>query len=83
MDKTFKIPLRLMSQPEGSYTVTSDSLPELIPEGDTAEETLANVNDALKAVLEIYEDLNRDLPPGLSLASPGEPVEFETLLSLS
>jgi antitoxin HicB len=83
MNKTFRIPLRLVPQPEGGYTVTSDLLPELITEGDTPEEALANVNDALKAVLEIYEDLNRDLPSGLSLSSPDEPVEFETLLSLS
>ncbi|MEB3886339.1 hypothetical protein [Lyngbya sp. CCY1209] len=40
-------------------------MPELLTEGDTAEEALANVQDALAAVVEIYEDLGRTLPPNL------------------
>ncbi|WP_258719050.1 type II toxin-antitoxin system HicB family antitoxin [Phormidium yuhuli] len=42
--------------------MTSPLLPELLTEGDTAEEALANVQDALIAVVEIYEDLGRTLP---------------------
>ena len=41
-----KIPLVLEPQPEGGYTVTSPLLPELITEGDTMAEALANVEDA-------------------------------------
>ena len=54
-----KIPLVLDPrdpQPEGGYTVTSPLLPELITEGDTAAEALANAEDASAAVVEIYED---------------------------
>ncbi|MDE0142926.1 MAG: type II toxin-antitoxin system HicB family antitoxin [Caldilineaceae bacterium] len=51
-----KIPLVLEPQPEGGYTVTSPLLPELITEGDTMVEALANVEDAFCAVVEIYED---------------------------
>ena len=58
----YKIPLILAPQPEGGYTVTSPLLPELLTEGDTAEEALDNVKDALAAVVEIYEDLGRQLP---------------------
>ena len=61
----YKVPLLLSPQPEGGFTVTSPLLPELLTEGDTAEEALANVQDALIAVVEIYEDLGRTLPPKL------------------
>jgi antitoxin HicB len=58
----YKIPLILTPQPEGGYTVTSPLLPELITEGDSLEEALENVKDALAAVIEIYEDLGKSLP---------------------
>ena len=83
MEKTYKIPLCLTPQLGGGYTVTSPLLPELITEGDTLEEALANVSDALKAVVEIYEDLQQPLPSALCLSSPQVPVEFETLLTVS
>lgn len=56
------VPLVLTPQPEGGFTVTSPLLPELVTEGDTAEDALANVSDALAAVIEIYEDLQKPLP---------------------
>jgi antitoxin HicB len=49
----------LTLQVEGGYTVTSPVLPELVTEGDTVEEALKNVQDAVKAVMEIYEDTGR------------------------
>ena len=58
----YKIPLLLTPQPEGGYTVTSPLLPELVTEGDSMSEALDNVKDALAAVLEIYQDLGRQLP---------------------
>ena len=57
----YKIPLILTPQPEGGYTVTSPLLPELITEGDSLDEALENVKDALVAVIEIYQDLGRSL----------------------
>lgn len=60
-----KILLVLDPQPEGGYTVTSPLLPELITEGDTMSEALANVEDAFCAVVEIYQDRGRPLPPSL------------------
>jgi antitoxin HicB len=56
----YKIPLILTPQPEGGYTVTSPLLPELVTEGDSLDEALENVKDALMAVIEIYQDLNYD-----------------------
>jgi len=58
----YKIPLVFSPQPEGGFTVTSPLLPELITEGDTFDEALANVRDALEAVIEVYQDLGRTLP---------------------
>jgi antitoxin HicB len=48
----FKVPLILSPQPEGGFTVTSPLLPELVTEGDTVEEALANVRDALSGCAE-------------------------------
>lgn len=61
----YKIPLVFEPQPEGGYTVTCPILPELITEGDTVAEALANVHDALAAIIEAYADLKRPLPPVL------------------
>lgn len=58
----YKIPLLLSPQPEGGFTVTSPLLPELVTEGDTLDDALANARDALAAVVEAYEDLGRPLP---------------------
>jgi len=58
----YKIPLVLTPQAEGGYTVTSPLLPELVTEGDTVEEALANVRDALSAVIETCAALGRALP---------------------
>jgi antitoxin HicB len=67
----YKVPLLLSPQPEGGFTVTSPLLPELVTEGDTVEEVLANVQDALAAVVEAYEDLGRVLPGNMRVADIG------------
>jgi len=58
----YNFPLLLSPQPEGGFTVTSPLLPELVTEGDTVDEALANVQDALAAVIEVHQDLDRSLP---------------------
>ena len=77
----YKIPLVLSPQPEGGYTVTSPLLPELITEGDTVEEALANVQDAFAAVVETYEDLGRSLPANVLVSDLSGPVWLETLVT--
>ena len=76
-----KIPLVLEPQPEGGYTVTSPLLPELITEGDTLAEALANVEDAFGAVVEIYRDRGRPLPSSLYLEDANGPLSVETIVS--
>ena len=77
----YKIPLVLTPQTEGGYTVTSPLLPELVTEGDTVEEALANVRDALAAVIETYEDLGRSLPQNAMVPDSHGPVWLETLVT--
>ena len=77
----YKIPLVLTPQPEGGYTVTSPLLPELVTEGDTIEEVLTNVRDALAAVIETYEDLGRRVSQNALVPDAGSPIWIETLVA--
>ncbi len=79
----YKIPLILTPQGEGGYTVTSPLLPELVTEGNTVEEALANVRDALAAVIETYNDLGRALPQNAIVSDASGPVWLETLVTAS
>ncbi|NJL39139.1 MAG: type II toxin-antitoxin system HicB family antitoxin [Leptolyngbyaceae cyanobacterium SM1_4_3] len=77
----YKVPLLLSPQPEGGFTVTSPLLPELVTEGDTIKEVLENVQDALAAVIEAYEDLDRDLPINMKIADMDNPLWLETVVT--
>ena len=77
----YKVPLVLEPQPEGGYTVTSPLLPELVTEGDTLDEALGNVKDALLALIETYEDLGRPLPRNAQIPDANNPVWLETVVS--
>jgi antitoxin HicB len=76
----YKVPLVLNRQPDGGYTVTSPALPELITEGDSLEEVVEHVRDALRAVIEIYEDLGRPLPEHLGQDPRADSIQFEHLV---
>lgn len=76
-----KIPLVFAPQKEGGYTVTSPLLPELITEGDSAEDALENVRDALKAVIELYEESGRSIPDTTNIDMVDVPLMIETLVS--
>jgi antitoxin HicB len=82
MAQVFKVPLVLTPQPEGGYTVTSPVLPELLTEGNTFEEAVGNVQDALEAVIETYEDLKKPFPSNLRQDSENAPIWFEGLVLL-
>lgn len=76
----YRVPLLLSPQVEGGFTVTSPLLPELVTEGDTVEEALANVQDALAAVIEAYEDLRRELPVNIRVPDTDGTVWLETVV---
>lgn len=78
----FKLPLVFEPQPEGGYTVTSPLLPELLTEGDSLDDAMENVQDALAAVLEIYRDFGKPLPAGLMVADASETVSVEALVAI-
>jgi len=69
----YRIPLVFTPQPKGGYTVTSPVLPELLTEGDTLEETHANVRDAFEAVAELYAEAGRALPTSISQTMSAPP----------
>lgn len=77
----YKIPIVLTPQPEGGYTVTSPLLPELVTEGDTADEALENLKDALAATVEAYHDLGRPLPANAMVVDTNSPVWLETVVT--
>ncbi len=64
-----RLPLMFTPQPQGGYTVTSPVLPELLTEGDTLEESHANVHDAFETVAELYTEARRPLPANISMPS--------------
>ena len=78
----YKIPLVLDPQPEGGYTVTCPLLPELITEGDTAQEALGNIPDALEALLDAYQQLGKTVPAVLKQNPPDSPLWLESLVTL-
>jgi len=77
----YKMPLVLTPQPEGGYTVTSPLLPELITEGDSLDEALENVKDAIAAVIEVYQDQGRSLPRNAQISDENSLVWLETVVS--
>ena len=78
----YKIPLVLDPQPEGGYIVTCPLLPELITEGDTAQEALGNIPDALEALLDAYQHLGKTVPAVLKQNPPDSPLWLESLVAL-
>ena len=77
MADIYKVPLVLTHQPEGGYTVTSPLLPELVTEGDTVDEALAHIQDAVCAVVELYEDLGKPVPASLRQSPEADAIRFE------
>ena len=79
----YKIPLIFTPQPEGGYTVTSPLLPELVTEGASLDESLENVKDAFRAVMELYQELGRSLPENIQISDEKSLVWLETVVSAS
>jgi antitoxin HicB len=77
-----KLPLVFEPQPEGGYTVTSPLLPELITEGDSVEDAVENVRDALAAVIEIYRERGKELPSSLVISDLTSPVWAEMVVGV-
>jgi len=83
MSAVYKLPLVLEPQREGGYTITCPLLPELLSEGDSVAEAIANANDALAAVIQALEDLGRPLPLALQPAADDAPLWLETVIAVA
>src|SRR5579859_1612109 len=83
MADVYKIPLVLTPQPEGGFTVTSPALPGLVTEGDSLDEAMDNVRDALRALVEVYEDVGKPIPANLRQNLQSDVICCEYLLAAS
>ena len=56
----------LEPQPDGGFTVTVPSLPEIVTEGDTEEEAMAMAADAIRLVVGYRRDHGMAVPDDAS-----------------
>lgn len=80
MKTIMKIPLVLEPQKEGGWTITSPLIPELVTEIDELDNLNSTVNDALSAVMELYQDMGKQFPANLRAGYGEAPVWFESLV---
>lgn len=52
----------LEPQEEGGYTVYVPSLPGCVSQGETVQEAMANIKEAIQLYLESYKERNLPLP---------------------
>lgn len=83
MNSLYKLPLIFEPQPEGGYTITCPLLPELVTEVDNADEVVPNVADAVAAIIEAYQELNKPMPDVLKPFAPTERVWAETFIPVA
>ena len=80
MKTMMKVPLVLEPQKEGGWTITCPLIPELVTEIDELDNLSSTVNDALAAVIELYQDMGKQFPTNLRADSREAPVWFESLV---
>lgn len=78
--KLYSIRLYLEPNPGGVYTVTSPDVPGLVTEGQTPDEILHNVQEALAALMEAWQELGMEIPPALRPALANRPQTVEMLV---
>jgi antitoxin HicB len=64
--------VNLHPQPEGGYTVLVPAMPEIVTEGDTRDEAMANAREAIELILQVYREDGREIPEDV-------PTEIEHL----
>jgi antitoxin HicB len=58
----FSFSVVLEPQEDGGFTVLVPALPEVVTEGDTEQEALANVEEAIRAVVSYRRDQGLAIP---------------------
>ena len=79
MKKLVKIPLVLQPAEEGGWVVVSPVIPELVTEIDRIEDLEEKLKDAIEAVRELYEDMQKPFPVE-EIIDPVRPLWFEALV---
>ena len=79
--RLYSIRLYLEPNPGGTYTVTSPDVPGLITEGHTPDEILRNVQEALDALKEAWQELGTEPPPALRPTLADRPQTVEMLVT--
>lgn len=64
--KVHRFTVNLTAAEEGGYTVTVPALPGCVSEGDTYEEALENIKEAIQAYIESLQKDGRPVPEELS-----------------
>jgi len=59
---------------EGGYTITVPSLPGCVTQGDTLEEAIENVREAIAGYIETLKDLGKPIPVEVSVEIGSEAV---------
>jgi antitoxin HicB len=62
MAESFSFSVILEPQEDGGFTVLVPALPEVVTEGDTEEEALANAQEAIQAILSYRRDHGIAIP---------------------
>ncbi|MBC7080592.1 MAG: type II toxin-antitoxin system HicB family antitoxin [Methanothrix sp.] len=63
MAKVFSYKVVLEPAEEGGYTVYVPSLPGCISEGDTYQEALQNIREAIAGWIEVSKEFGDEIPP--------------------
>lgn len=62
MAESYSFTVVLEPQEEGGYTVLVPALPEVVTEGDTEDEALANAEEAIRAIISFRQDHGIAIP---------------------
>jgi predicted RNase H-like HicB family nuclease len=57
-----RCPVHLLPEEEGGYSVCSANLPGVASQGETEQEALGNITEALKGVIEVYKEQGSPIP---------------------
>jgi len=79
--KLYSIRLYLEPNPGNVYTVTSPDVPGLVTEGRTPEEILHNVQEALDALMDAWQELGMETPSALRPTLADRPQTVEMLVT--
>lgn len=62
MSESYSFSIVLEPQQEGGFTVLVPALPEVVTEGDTEQDALANAEEAIRAVISYRRDKGIAIP---------------------